>query len=116
MSRIRGRVDDMLIIGTGANLYSDEIDRAVLSVPGVTDYQLAIKKDSYKDVLHLTVEADRNHSDLRNVLVEALLSIGNIGSSVELTKTVTIGKIHVVPRGTLAAGRPKTARIIDRRS
>jgi phenylacetate-CoA ligase len=115
ISRVRGRVDDVLIVGAGNNVYPDEFDRAVLSVPGVTDYQLVIEKAGYKDVLKLTVEADRSGSELRETLVEALLTIPNVRESCEDSRTLAIGGIEVVPPGALSTERPKSIRIIDKR-
>ena len=115
MGRVKGRVDDMLIVGAGENLYPDQLDRAVLSVPGVTDYQLVIDEGSYKDVLHLTVEADRSADDLREILSNALLSIPSIKTSHEGSATLVLGRIEVVPLGSLSDGRTKSIRVIDKR-
>jgi len=115
MTRVRGRNDDMLNIGTGNNVFPDELDEAVFSVPGVTDYQLVVEKDTYRDMLDLTVESNDAVDALREPLVEALMRIGNIGKSVKLTRTVAIGRIQVVPVGSLAGDRPKVHRIVDRR-
>ena len=79
MGRVRGRVDDMLIVGAAHNLYPDEIERAVLSVAGVMDYQLVIDKDGYKDVVTLTVEANGTRNGLKEALRGALLGIESIG-------------------------------------
>ena len=116
MGRVKGRVDDMLILGLGENLYSDEIDRAVFSVPGVTDYQLIINEDSYKDVLHLTVEASGPPNGITDVLLKALLSIHAIGFSCEVSRSLVFGKIEIVPPGTLSRGRSKSIRIVDKRA
>ena len=116
MTRVRGRNDDMLNIGTGDNVFPDELDQAVFSVPDVTDYQLVVEKDAYRDVLHLTVESNSAVEGLREPLRSALMSINSIGKSVRLTKTVAIDRIEVVPPGALAAGRPKSRRIVDRRA
>ena len=62
---IRGRVDHMLILGPGLNFYPDEFDRAVFSVPGVTDYQITVGKKDYRDVLSLTVEMKEPDDGLR---------------------------------------------------
>lgn len=43
---IKGRVDHMLIVGSGFHIYPDEFDRAILSVPGVTDYQLTSRSEA----------------------------------------------------------------------
>jgi phenylacetate-CoA ligase len=115
MGRVRGRIDDMLIIGAGCNLYPDQIDRAILSIPGVADYQLTITKDSYRNVLHLAVEVGSHAAHSRDVLCSALMSIPSIRSSCAVNHLLTLGRMDSVPLGSLSAGQPKTVRIIDRR-
>ena len=115
IARIRGRLDDMLIIGAGWNLYPDQIDRAVLSIPGLTDYQLTIEKNGYADVIHLLVEDTSVPTRSREVLCNALMGIDGIKSSCEDTHLLTFGRMESVPLGSLSAGRAKTPRIIDRR-
>ena len=114
MSRVRGRLDDVLFMGS-ANIYPDEIDRAVLAVPGVSDYQLVVEKDDYKDVLNLTVETDDDAEHLRERLVDALKTVDYIRILHDIGKVLTFGRMSAVDRGTLSRGRPKSVRIIDRR-
>ena len=115
ISRVRGRVDDLLIIGGDANIWPDEFDRALLSLPGVTDYQVVVEKDRWLDVLNVTVEGPENSPALRETVLRALLTIPYLKIPVEMTKIVAFGRIEAVPRGTLSAGRTKTPRIVDRR-
>ena len=116
IARIPGRLDDMVIIGAGLNLYPDQIERAVLSIPGLTDYQLTIEKDGHSDVMHLTVEDATVPAHSREVLCNALRGIAGIKSSVHDTRLLIFGRIESVPPGFLSAGRAKTPRVIDRRS
>ena len=116
MSRVRGRLDDMLILASGQNLYPDEIDRAVLSVPGVIDYQLVIAEDGYRDVLQLTVEANEPSNSLADLLLQALLTIASIKNSYAVARALTFGRIELVPPGTLSKGRFKSIRIVDNRA
>ena len=115
MGRVRGRVDDMLIIGGGHNLYPDDLDRAVFSVPGITDYQVVIEKDDFKDVMRLSVEGNDSQDVLRASLMKQLLAIESIAEPCELTGTVVLAPIQIVASGSLSRGRPKTVRIIDKR-
>lgn len=116
LSRIRGRLDDMLIIGNANNVFPDEFDQVVLAVPGVSDYQVIMEKEAYKDLIHLTAEAENDTPELRQQLVDALMKIKFIKAGCESSGTVKIGTIQGVPRGTLSCGRPKAVRIVDRRS
>lgn len=116
MGRVRGRVDDMLIIGSGNNLFPDEVDRAVLSVAGITDYQLVVGRNGFKDIFDLTIEANSQSDDLKAAVSAALMDVGSIDMSCQVSGTLDIGRIDIVPPGTLAKDRPKTIRIIDKRS
>jgi phenylacetate-coenzyme A ligase PaaK-like adenylate-forming protein len=116
MTRIRGRNDHTLNIGTGSNLFPEELDGAVFSVEGVTDYQLVVTKDAFRDVLSLTVESADDSGDLRERLVRALMTLDAVRKSVNYTKTVALASVEVVPRGTLSRNRPKSVRVIDRRN
>jgi phenylacetate-CoA ligase len=114
MSRVRGRVDDMLILGS-ANVYPDEIDRAVRGVEGVTDCQLVVRRECHRDVIDLTVESGRAEPAMRGVLIHALRSIEYLRLLEDVGKVLVFGRVRVVPRGTLSRNRPKSVRVIDRR-
>ena len=116
ITRVRGRNDHMLNIGTGDNIFPDELDQAVFSVPGVTDYQLVVEKDAYRDVLNLTVESNEDIARLKQPLTDALMKIDSVWKSVDLTQTVAIGDIRTAPVGSLAGDRPKVRRIVDQRT
>ena len=115
MGRVSGRVDDMLIVGAGNNLYPAELNEAMFSVSGVTDYQFVIEKDGYKDVLDVTVEAGRSATEVREKILQALMGVQAIGRACQMGQTMEIRKIEVVRPGSLSAGRPKSVRIIDKR-
>ena len=116
LSRIRGRIDDMIILGNTSNVFPDELDQAIFSVAGISDYQVVVEKDSYRDVLHLTAESSRPREELAPLLSKALLSIDSLASSVNRSKTMALGRIECVAPGTLSQGRPKGVRIIDKRA
>ena len=115
ISRIRGRIGDRLVIGAGAKVFPEEFDRAILAIPGVTDYQLVIEKEDYKDVLHLTVESAEERADMTDVLTRALLSVKYVRAHHDESGSVVLGRLRAVPCGTLSRDRPKSVRIIDKR-
>ena len=56
MARIRGRIDDMLII-RGVNLYPSEVERVLLRVPEVAPhYQLVLTREGAMDTMTIEVE------------------------------------------------------------
>ncbi|HUU43190.1 MAG TPA: AMP-binding protein [Planctomycetota bacterium] len=115
MSRVRGRVDGVVILGGGNNVYPDEFDRAVLDVDGVTEYQLVLERKDGIDVLHLAVETGAPAGVARETLVDALLSVPMVRTAHRVERTLDFGRLEAVPPGTLSDGRPKTDRIVDRR-
>jgi len=115
LSRIRGRADKMVILGGGFNVYPDEFDEAILAVPGVTDYQLVLEKDGYKDVLNLDVETDLRGKELTETMIRALRTVRNVGIKAESFTGLVFGRMHSVPHGSLSAGRNKTVRVVDNR-
>ena len=115
MSRVRGRLDDTIIIGGDANVFADEWDRAFLSIPGVSDYELTVTKNGYKDVLNLRVEGDVDNPALAERVAEAFYTIPHVKIPLTQTLTAAVGDIEIVPRGALSAGRPKSRRIVDER-
>lgn len=117
LSRIKGRMDDILFIGNGVHVYPDEIDRAVLGSRGVTDYQLTIERDGYQDMLHLTVESALGGpaGALEDGIRLALRKVEAIREAVDETKMAGFGRFQVVPMGTLSQNRVKSVRIVDKR-
>jgi len=115
IARIRGRTDDMLIVGTGLNVFPDEFDEAILGVPGVTDFQLTVERDGFCDVLHLVVETEIGGETLKQTMTEAMRRVKYVKMSMDETKTLRLGAIRNVPRGSLTKDRPKSRRILDQR-
>jgi phenylacetate-coenzyme A ligase PaaK-like adenylate-forming protein len=115
LSRVRGRLDQVLILGLGVNVLPDEFDAAILAVPGVSDYQLAVDRDGFTDVLHLTAESDEPIETLAAKLEQALTGMPIVKQNLGKRRMIRLGEFRVVPRGTLSAGRPKSIRLIDRR-
>ena len=116
LSRISGRADNMVILGDGFNVYPDEFDEAILGIPGVTDYQLVLEKDGYRDVLRLDVESDLEGKTLTDTMIRTLMRINNVRIKAEIYPGLVFGPIRSVPRGSLSAGRSKTVRIVDKRT
>lgn len=116
IGRIKSRVDDMLIVGPGHNLYPYEIEDALFAIPGITDYQFVVDKNGHKDVIHLTVESANPEKNIRELTMKMLMGIRSIGLSHGISGTLDFGRVDAVAPGTLSRGRPKTIRIIDQRA
>jgi phenylacetate-CoA ligase len=100
MSRIVGRVDDMLII-RGVNVFPSEVERVLLEIPGLEPhYQLVVERPRHLDELTVQVEGDVDATHVRSQLAHAL------GVSAD---------VEVVPAGSLPRSEGKALRVLDRR-
>lgn len=113
LSRIKGRVDDMIIV-RGINVFPSQIESVLMSVDGVTpNYQIIVDREKGRlDTLEVRVEvseaflSDRMSQleELRQKLEEALES--TLGISVDIT---------LVEPKSLPRSEGKAKRIIDKR-
>jgi len=106
IQRIKGRSDDMLIIG-GVNVFPSQVEHVLMNVPGLGDqYQIVISREEL-DRLAVKVEAPKDRlSDsqlLKKVQAELLATLG-IRANVDL-----------VEEGTLPRYEGKACRVVDLR-
>ena len=100
MSRVIGRTDDMLII-RGVNVFPSEIERVLLSVPGLEPhYQLVVERPQRLDELTVQVEGELDAAPVQERLERAL------GLS---------ARVEVVPPGSIPRSEGKALRVIDKR-
>jgi phenylacetate-CoA ligase len=107
MARVRGRLDDMLII-RGVNLYPSEVERVLLGVGDVAPhYQLVVERPGAMDQLTVLCEpaADVAEEGLQARIERALQEA--TGLSIQVLLMATGG----VPRS-----EGKAVRVVDRRS
>ena len=106
MARIRGRIDDMLII-LGVNLYPSEVERVLLSVRGVAPhYQLVVERPGAMDELTVLCESVSAASadDVRRRAETALREATGLSMLVK-----------VLDPGGVPRSEGKAVRVIDRR-
>jgi phenylacetate-CoA ligase len=109
--RIKGRSDDMLIIG-GVNVFPSQVETVLLKMDGVGDqYQIIVDSDILSR-LHLKVEVDERFSKLPEYDPAAFAKrLGN-----ELTAIMTIRvRIELMEPGSLPRTEGKAKRVIDLR-
>jgi len=116
--KILGRIDDMVLLGFGENLYPREVSDVVLNIRNVVDYQLILGRRNNKDYLTAVVETtqQKNSDKLKKEVKEALMSIGQIRRSVLDAKMLEISKIKLVKPTTSSRQGIKAKRIIDNRN
>jgi phenylacetate-CoA ligase len=106
IERIKGRSDDMLIVG-GVNVFPSQVEHVLMNVPGLGDqYQIVVSHEEL-DRLAVKVEATKdklNDPRLSKQVQEELFGTLGIHAKVEL-----------VEEGTLARSEGKARRVIDLR-
>ena len=100
MSRVKGRVDDMLII-RGVNVFPSEIERVLLSVDGIAPhYQIVVERPQHLDEMTVQVEGDVDPAPVREQLERAL------GLS---------ARVEIVEPGSIPRSEGKALRVLDKR-
>jgi phenylacetate-CoA ligase len=106
MARIRGRLDDMLII-RGVNLYPSEVERVLLRVPEVAPhYQLVVERPATMDELTVLCEpaSAADPQTLRERIQHALREATGLSMTVQLLEA-----------GGVPRSEGKAVRVIDKR-
>lgn len=113
ISRIKGRVDDMLII-KGVNVFPSQIEDIIMGFPEIGDsYQILVTREVYLDRLRVRVEvtadmftgSEVSLRDLRDCLERELRDSLGVGADVELVEPLSLER---------STGKAK--RIIDLRN
>ena len=107
MARVRGRIDDMLII-RGVNLYPSEVERVLLGVGDVAPhYQLVVDRPGTMDELTVLCEPAAEVADaagLQHRIARALREATGLGMQIQLLE-----------RGGVPRSEGKAVRVIDKR-
>ena len=112
MERIKGRTDDMLIVG-GVNVFPSQIESVLMRIPEVgNNYQIVLEREENLDRMYIRVElySKMFHGDL-NELKRLNQKIGE-----ELRALITINpRIELLEPGSLPPSMGKAKRVIDNR-
>ena len=104
MARVRGRIDDMLII-RGVNLYPSEVERVLLDIPEVAPhYQLVVDRPGAMDELTVLCEVTACASGLEPRIQHALREATGLSMIVRL-----------LPAGGVPRSEGKAVRVVDNR-
>lgn len=97
ISRIKGRVDDLLII-KGVNVYPSEIEHLLCDMPGIgNNYQIFVKEENGFHDLMIQVEGNTSAVDIKKRIKENFLFTP---------------EVEVLPIGSLPRNEGKAIRII----
>ena len=118
MSRIKGRIDDMLIV-RGVNVFPSEIEHYLLQVEELAPYyQVHLRREGTLDIVELHVEINdkiyqKINGDIGNSYVSAIMK--NVQHSMKNNCLVTM-KVKVLPPRSIPRSEGKAIRIIDKRN
>lgn len=117
MSRVKGRVDDMLII-RGVNIFPSEIEHTLLQIKDVAPhYQIYVSRDNSLDMVEVQVEIDEN-ALLQTDIADRTTKLALIAQKVEhelKSKCFISVKATIVEPRTIPRSEGKAVRIIDKR-
>jgi phenylacetate-CoA ligase len=107
MSRVKGRVDDMLIV-RGVNVFPSEIERALLAIPELAPhYQVLVQRPGHLD--ELVVQAELREGEDGGERLQAFVE-ERLGRALGLGARVELGLPGSIPRS-----EGKALRVLDRR-
>jgi phenylacetate-CoA ligase len=109
IQRIAGRADDMLIV-RGSNFYPQQIERVLMSVPGVGRNYLIVLGGL--DDITVRVELSGSEFDGR---VEPLLKLQQVLTDRLRAEIMVKPKVELVAPGTLPPSEGKAKRVLDER-
>ncbi|HNR88186.1 MAG TPA: phenylacetate--CoA ligase [Spirochaetota bacterium] len=112
IERIKGRTDDMFIIG-GVNIFPSQIEAVLMAIPEVgNNYQIVLERDGSLDKVHVKVElySKMFHGDMKE-LQTLRKKITEIVRSTIIVNPV----IELMEPGSLPPSQGKAVRVIDNR-
>ncbi|MGV3489574.1 MAG: phenylacetate--CoA ligase PaaK [Tuberibacillus sp.] len=117
MSRVKGRIDDMLII-RGVNVFPSEIENALLQVEELEPhYQLVLSRKGALDDVSLNVEIapDVLKALGGNIDHEKIKELSKRIATILKNQCLITIEVHVLSPGSIPRSEGKAVRIIDQR-
>jgi phenylacetate-CoA ligase len=112
ISRIKGRVDDMLII-RGINVFPSQIEYSLMSIPELGEhFQIIVERKGALDTMLVKVELK---SAAFSDKLDDFIKLKNKAAHVLRNNLNVAVDVDLVPPGTLARFEGKAKRVIDRR-
>jgi len=112
MAKIKGRSDDMLILG-GVNVFPSQIEEVLLNTDGVgPNYQIKVFKKGYLDRIEVDVEL--LNTDLLDSFAELEALTGRVRGRLRSVLGID-SKVNLVPPKSLQRFEGKAKRVIDLR-
>jgi len=112
ISRLKGRVDDMLTV-RGINVFPSEIERILMSLPGIgRNYQIILEREKNLDKLMVKVEVKK---ELFNGSLDRLRELEEGVRKALRVELMLTPEVELVEPGSLPRTTGKAKRVFDRR-
>ena len=112
IDRLRGRVDDMLII-KGVNIYPMQIEQVLMAIPEVGEnYLIVLEREGYIDQIHVKVEVKEEH------FVEEMRALDALRTHIahQLRDEILVTpRVELVEHNSLPRSEGKAQRVLDLR-
>ncbi len=118
ISRLLGRSDDMLFLGSGENAYPSHFESALVGIEGLSAFQVLIDKDGYKDQLTIRVEKNHQIEIEEQLIIQRLYgSLPFLEYEIHQSRMIAPLKFDFIHPGTLNEETPvKIRHLVDRRN
>jgi phenylacetate-coenzyme A ligase PaaK-like adenylate-forming protein len=114
IDKIRKRLESIIVLGSGDEMYPALFDDALFEIPGLIDYQVVLKRQGSRDYLDFKVELARERPDSLSVIKEKLLSTPLIAKNIK-AGSMAEPSIELAPWGALQSTSRAKKMIVDRR-
>jgi phenylacetate-CoA ligase len=114
IDRIRKRLESIVIIGDGDEMYPALFDDVLFEINGLIDYQVILIRQGNRDRLDFRIEAAPERTDILPAIRERLMSTPIVAKNITAGKMVEPG-IELVPWGALQSASRAKKMIVDRR-
>ncbi len=114
MAKVTKRLEAIVKIGGGDEIYPAMFDELVFGIPEAIDYQLALRKEEGRDILSFKVEVTRDGEDIIKALSGVVLSHPLIRKNVE-ANIMALPEVELVSQGTLVRLTRAKKLIVDER-
>lgn len=112
IERIKGRTDDMLIVG-GVNVFPSQVESVLMNIPEVgNNYRIIIKRENNLDRMHIEVELYTKmfHGDLKELRQLNKKIVDKLRSTIIINP-----RVELMEPGSLPPSMGKAVRVIDER-
>ena len=114
IAKVTRRLEGIVKIGEGDEIYPAMFDELIFSIPDVIDYQLTLGKEGDRDVLLFKAEVIRESQHIGEAISKTVLSHSLIRKNVEANR-MALPKAELVSRGTLRRLTRAKKFIVDER-